>query len=651
LFVLITARPEFRPPWGVRSHHSTISLAPLDRTQVRHMVGELAARHALPKDVVDGVTERTGGVPLFVEEVTRLLLERGEHGGTHAIPPTLQQSLTARLDRLGPAREVAQIGAVIGRDFSYPLLRAVAGTEDVPLQMALERLAETDILLVQGLPPDANYRFKHVLIQDAAYENLLKSRRQVLHRRVGEALRDHFAATAAAEPELLAHHFTQAGLTEAAIEWWSKAGQRSLERSAFVEAVVQLTLALDQITSLPATPAQRREQIKFQVALITPLIHVKGFAAPETRAAIERARLLIDQARSLGDPPADPLTLFSALYGFLAMNIVGFNGDILRQLAAEFLAFAEKQGTTPLLLTAHRLVGICLLYLGDIVASLPHFERTIELYDPAEHRSLAMRFGQDAEVHALCYQSWALWLLGYPRAALMDARRAVHGARGIGQAGTLMTVLALTVFPYVFCGDDAAALALLDELAGLADEKGSLYWKAFAMWLQGWLLTLAGKAPEAVHMLTSGITAFRSTGAALFAPTQFSCLATAYAKAGQFDDARRSISDATKAIETSKETWFEAEANRVAGEIALKSPEPDSVSAEAYFERALAVARRQRAKSWELRAAMSMARLWRDQGKSPQARELLAPVYGWFTEGFDTQDLMEAKALLGELVV
>jgi predicted ATPase len=214
LFVLISARPEFRPPWGMRSHHGMISLAPLDRHQVQQMVGELAARHALPKEVIDGVTERTGGVLLFVEEVTRLLLERGELGGIQAIPPTLQQSLTARLDRLGSAREVAQIGAVIGRDFSYGLLRAVAGMDDTPLQAALDRLADADILLVQGLPPDADYRFKHALIQDAAYENLLKSRRQSLHRRVGETLRDKFTATAAAAPELLAHHFTQAGLTE-----------------------------------------------------------------------------------------------------------------------------------------------------------------------------------------------------------------------------------------------------------------------------------------------------------------------------------------------------------------------------------------------------------------------------------------------------
>jgi predicted ATPase len=229
LFVLITARPEFRPPWGIRSHHGMILLAPLDRQHVRDMVSELAARHALSNEMVEGVTERTGGVPLFIEEVTRLLLERGEQGGVQAIPPTLQQSLTARLDRLGQARDVAQIGAVIGRGFSYVLIRAVARMDDPPLQAALERLAEADILLVQGLPPESDYRFKHVLIQDAAYENLLRGRRQVFHRRVGEVLRDHFASTAAVEPELLAHHFSKSGFTEAAIEWWGKAGQRSLE--------------------------------------------------------------------------------------------------------------------------------------------------------------------------------------------------------------------------------------------------------------------------------------------------------------------------------------------------------------------------------------------------------------------------------------
>jgi predicted ATPase len=245
LFIVATARPEFRPPWSMRSHHGSISLAPLDRSQVRDMVAELSARHALPRDVMEEVATRTGGVPLFVEEVTRLLLERGEQGGIHTIPPTLQQSLTARLDRLGPAHEVAQVGAVIGRDFSYSLLRAVAEMADAPLQTALERLAEADILLVQGVSPESRYRFKHALIQGAAYEILLKSRRQALHRRVAEILRDRFADTAAAEPEALAHHFTQAGLTEAAIEWWGKAGDQALRRSTFQEAISHLGKAIE----------------------------------------------------------------------------------------------------------------------------------------------------------------------------------------------------------------------------------------------------------------------------------------------------------------------------------------------------------------------------------------------------------------------
>src|SRR5271169_999078 len=281
LLIVATTRPEFRPPWSVRSHHSVISLSPLDRVQVAKMVAELSAHHALPRDIVEGVSERTGGVPLFVEEVTRLLLERGEQGGIQAIPPTLQQSLMARLDRLGPAREVAQIGSVIGRDFSYGLMRAVAGMEDVVLQQALEQLAEADILLVQGLPPESDYRFKHALIQDAAYENLLKSRRQVLHRRIAEILRDRFAAMAAAEPEALAHHFTQAGLTDAAIEWWGKAGDQALRRSAFQEAISHLGKAIEMADkagegALRATAVLSSQRLKLQTSYGQAMIHARG---------------------------------------------------------------------------------------------------------------------------------------------------------------------------------------------------------------------------------------------------------------------------------------------------------------------------------------------------------------------------------------
>src|SRR5262245_20577 len=298
LFIVATARPEFRPPWGMRSHHVTISLAPLDRAQVRDMVGELSARHALSREVIEDVAARTGGVPLFVEEVTRLLLERGEQGGAQAIPPTLQQSLMARLDRLGPAREVAQIASVIGRGFSYKLLKAVAGMDDAPLEAALERLSDADIVLVEGVLPESNYRFKHALIQDAAYENLLKSRRQVLHCRIAETLRDRFATMAAAEPEALAHHFTQAGMTDAAIEWWGKAGDQALRRSAFQEAISHLGKAIEMADkesdgrSAATASASASQRLKVQTDFGKALMYSRGFGAAESKAAFIRAREL-----------------------------------------------------------------------------------------------------------------------------------------------------------------------------------------------------------------------------------------------------------------------------------------------------------------------------------------------------------------------
>lgn len=507
LFVLITARPEFRPPWGMRSHHGMISLAPLDRQQVRHMVGELAARHALPKEVVDGVTERTGGVPLFVEEVTRLLLERGEQGGTQAIPPTLQQSLMARLDRLGPAREVAHVGSVVGRGFSYGLIRDVAGMKDAALHDALERLAEADILLVQGLPPESNYRFKHALIQDAAYENLLKSRRTVLHRRIAETLRDKFPTIAAAEPEVLAHHFTQAGLDGPAIEWWGKAGDQALYRSAYVEATEHLGKAIGLAERQPATPTLRRAQITLQVALANALMQVKGYAAPECNAAIERARLFIEQANALGEPPEDPLLLFSILWGVWAANIVAFNGDAMIEVAERFLALAEQQRALGPLMIGHRLVGMSLLHTGEIAKGRAHLDSAIALYNPAQHRPLATRFGHDSGTASLCNRSLTLWLLGYPEAALKDTDDALKHARELGQAATLMYALTMTSWTRFHCGYYASVNAELDEDIAIADEKGALFWKSWALMQRGCVLASTGKPLDAVDAIATGITA------------------------------------------------------------------------------------------------------------------------------------------------
>ena len=660
VLLIITHRPEFEPPWLERPYVTALTLNRLGEREIAAMIDRVIGNNALPASVRQDIIERTDGIPLFVEEMTKAVLEAEGQGAAEravagipsssiAVPASLHASLMARLDRLGPAKEVAQIGAVIGREFSHALLAAVANKPEAELQSTLDRLVAAGLLFRQGVPPHTTYLFKHALVQDAAYSTLLREPRRALHARIAETSESQFAEITESQPELLARHCTEAGLIEKAVGLWGKAGQRSLERSALVEAIVQLTRALDQIATLPARSALRREQIKLQVALITPLIHVKGYAAPETKAVIERARFLIEEAEALGEPPEDPLLMFSVLYGFWSASYVAFSGDVMRELAAQFLALAEKRGATVPLMIGHRLMGTSLLDTGNIAEGRAHFDRAIALYDPTEHRPLATRFGQDVGVVILSRRALALWLLGYPEAALADADKALKNAREIGQAATLMYAQVVTSLTLVHCGNYATANTQADEVVALADKMGTLFWKALGRISRACNLAQTGKASDAVQMFTSAITTYRSTGAAMVLPWYLSHLSGAYAELGQFDDAWRCIGEAMTAVDTTKERWCEAEVHRVAGEIALKSSEHDVAKAEAYFERALSVARQQQARSWELRAAMSMARLWRDQGKPERARELLAPVYSWFTEGFDTRDLIEAKALLGEL--
>jgi predicted ATPase len=343
------------------------------------------------------------------------------------------------------------------------------------------------------------------------------------------------------------------------------------------------------------------------------------------------------------------LLLFSILYSFWVANTVAFNGDVCRDLSAHFLALAEKQGARVPLMVGHRLMGTSLLCTGDIAAGRMHVDRAIALYDPLEHRPLATRFGQDIRVVLLSWLSLALWVLGYPDAAFAVSARALSDAREIGQAASLMYALTAAALTHVHGGNYATAKMQSDEVVALASEKGAVYWKSFALMNQGWLSVVNDKAQEAVHTMTSAIASYRSTGATLLTPLYLSHLARAYAKVGEFEDASRCVGEALTGIETSKERWLEAEAQRIAGEVSLMWPGRNAVKAEAYFESALTIARAQQAKSWELRAAISMARLWHDQGKRHEAYDLLAPVYGWFTEGFDTLDLKEAKALLCEL--
>jgi class 3 adenylate cyclase/predicted ATPase len=661
VLLIITYRPEFEPPWIGRPYVTSFNINRLGEREIAAMIDRVAGNKPLPKTTRQDIIERTDGIPLFVEEMTKAVLEAGgedDAGRTVAavpppsiaVPPSLHASLMARLDRLGAAKEVAQIGAAIGREFTHALLAAVVRKPEHELGPDLDRIVRAGLLFRQGVPPHASYLFKHALIQDAAYGTLLREPRRALHARIAETLESGFADIAENQPEILARHCTEAGLIEKAVGLWDKAGQQSIARSALVEAIAQFTRALDLIAALPATPALRRQQIRLQVALIAPLLHVKGYAAPETVAAEERARLLIEQAEALGETPDDPLLLFLVLYGFWTANYVAFNGDICRDLAVHFLALAEKQNATVPRVIGHRIMGPCLTIRGDLVEAWGHYDLAITLYNPTEHRHLATRFSADASVAILTHRAFNLWLLGYPATALRDADDALKNAREIGQAVSSMFALYFVTRFHVFCGNYSVATALAQELFGLADEKDAQMWKAQGTLNKGWILALTSNTSEAIREITIGIAAYRSTGSTLNLPAHLSYLALAYADIGQFDDAWRCIREAISASDATKERWFEAETNRIAGKIALKSPDPDAANAEAYFERALAVARQQQAKSWELRAAMSMARLWRDQGKRDEARELLAPVYGWFTEGFDTLDLKEAKALLEELV-
>jgi class 3 adenylate cyclase/predicted ATPase len=657
VLLIMTFRSEFEPPWIGRSHVTALTINRLVERDVRAMIDNVIGNKPLSLEVRQDIMERTDGVPLFVEEITRAVLEAENEGAAQtivpspalAVPASLHGSLMARLDRVGQAKEIAQIGAALGRKFSHPLLAAVVRKPEAELASALDRLIAAGLLFQQGVPPHATYLFKHALVQDAAYGTLLREPRRALHARIAETLQSQFTEIAENQPELLARHCTEGGLIEQAASLWGKAGQRSLERSALVEAVAQLTRALNQIATLPASPALRREEMKLQVALITPLTHVKGYAAPETNAAVERARQLIEQAETLGEPPDDPLLLFSVLYGVWVANYVAFDGGMMRELSTEFLALAEKQRATMPLSVGHRLVGTSLACTGDIAQGRAHLDRAAALYNPTEHRPLALRFGQDVRVAILSNRALALWMLGHPTAALADTDQLLTDAREIGQAATVMYALFHAAHIQLFRGNYQAVNTLGEEVVALAEEKGALLWKGSGVIDQGYVSALTGKASDAVQMITAGIGLWRATGATAWMPLYRLHLAKAYSELDQFDEAWRNIRDAMSAIEDTKERWWEAEVNRTAGEITQLSPERDAAKAEEYFERALAVARQQQAKSWELRAAMSLARLWRDQGKVSQARELLAPVYGWFTEGFDTRDLKEAKALLAEL--
>jgi class 3 adenylate cyclase/predicted ATPase len=582
VLLLVTFRPEFDAPWVGRPYVTVLIVNRLVEHEAGDMIDCIVSDRLLSASIRQDIIERTDGIPLFVEEMTKAVLEAGSDTAAEraiaivpspalAVPASLHASLMARLDRLGgPAKELAQVAAAIGREFSHALLASVVRHPEAELRSALRHLIAAGLLYRRDQPPHATYLFKHVLVQDAAYGTLLRGPRRTLHARIAETIENEFPETAESLPELLARHWTEAGLIEKAASLWGKAGQRSLARSALVEAAEQLTRALDQIATFPGTPVVRAEQIKLQLALVNALMHVKGYAAPEPKAAVEKARQFIEQAEALGEPPEDPLLLFSVLYGVWAASYVAFNGDVTRDLASQFVGLAEKQGQVAPLMIGHRLLGTSLMLTGHIAKGLTHFNQAFALYDPTKHRPLATRFGQDVGVSIFVYRAWAKWMLGYPEAALADVDHALENAREGGHAGTWMYAQFHTSLTNILCAKYVTANAQSDEVVQLAHEKGAALWKALGTMEKGCVFALSGKVSEAIEMITSGIATYRSTGSRVYLPCFLSHLSTAHAELGQFDDAWRCIGEAMAAVETTKERWYEAEVNRITGEIALK---------------------------------------------------------------------------------
>ena len=536
VLLIVTFRPEFEPPWIGRPYVTPLTINRLAEREVGAMIDGVIGNKLLPANIRQDIIERTDGIPLFVEEMTRAVLEAKDEEAAErtvaavpspsiAVPPSLHASLMARLDRLGAAKEVAQIGAAIGREFTHALLAAVVRKPEQELGPALDRIVRAGLLFRQGVPPHASYLFKHALIQDAAYGTLLREPRRALHARIAETLESGFADIAENQPEILARHCTEAGLIEKAAGLWGKAGQRSLARSALVEAAAQLYAGArsdrglarharaapraDRASGRPHNPAPPRERLcragnQSGGGAGTPADRPSGSAR---RASRRPAAVVLGPLRLLG-----------------SRTLNAFDGDAVCKLATQFLSLAEKQGATIPLVVGHRLMGISLAWTGDIAKGRAHYDQGVVLYDPAVHRPLATRFGQDAGVSILCHRSMALWLLGYPDAALADAKQALQEARDIGQAATLMFALFFTSLTQIFCGNYATATKEHDELIALADEKGSLYWKALCTPMQGYLFALTGKASDAVQRITSGIAALRSAGTTFWMPLHSSYL-------------------------------------------------------------------------------------------------------------------------------
>jgi class 3 adenylate cyclase/predicted ATPase len=654
VLLIVTCRPEFQPPWTGQPQVTMLALNRLDRRDQTALVVQIAGGKALPDEVITQIADRTDGVPLFAEELTKSVLESGLlHAEADryvldgalppfAIPTSLHDSLMARLDRLASVRRVAQIGATIGREFSYTLLRAVSRLPEDELQTALTRLIASELVFQRGRPPDAVYVFKHALVQDAAHGSLLRATRQQLHAQIAEALEALSPELMETQPELLAQHYAEAGLVEKSVASWGKAAHRSANRSAMAEAAAQLQKGLDQLALLPDNPERQRQELEFCSALAAVLMPAKGHAAPEAGPAFARARELWEQLGS-------PSEFFRIPYGQSLYHAIRGELDLGLRLNEDLLRLSRQRNDSGGLVLGYCSSGRILMYAGRFASSRSHLEEVIALYEPVSHRSLVHQAGTHPRVGAQGCLGIVLFCLGFPDQALAQNSAAIAEARRLAHRPSLAVGLTLGTILLSLVGKNAALDEWADQLIAVASEQGFPLWRAWGTIYRGWVKVKNGDVAEGISLLRSGSTAYRATGAEAWMTHNTALLAGACEIAGQVEEAVTLLDDALQLVERTGERWLEPELHRHKGQLLLRQGHAEA--AEELYRKALSIAAEQGAKLWELRAAMSLARLRRDQGRHTEAHNLLAPVYGWFTEGFDTEDLKEAKALLEELDV
>jgi predicted ATPase len=652
VLLIVTFRPEFQPRWSGEAQVTMLVLNRLDRYGRAALVEQIAGGKALPDEVVSQIVNRTDGVPLFIEEFTKNVLESGllrEERDRYvldgALPAfaitTLHASLLARLDRLGSARHVAQIGAVIGREFSYTLVHAVSHLPDDELRGALASLVASELVFQRSTPPDAVYSFKHALVQDAAHGTLLRHARQQLHAQVAEALEAQSPELMDTQPELFAQYYAEAGLVEKSAICWGKAGRKSASRSAMVEAAAQFQKGLFQLALLPDNPERQQRELVFLEGLGAALQSIKGYGAPETGQIFARARKLWEQ---LGFPSE----FLQIPYGQSRHHMARGELDRAQWLAEDLLRLSLQRDDSAGLVLGHLASGRNQFIGGRFASARSHLEEVLVLYDPISHGALADQTGTHLHVVAQAHLKIALFALGFPDQAMAQSSAAIAAARRLAHPPSLAASLTLGNILLSLVGDNGALDERASQLVAVATEQGFPFRRAMGTICRGWVKVKNGDVAEGMLLLRSGSAAYRATGAEVWVPYYVALSAGAYEIAGQIEESLTLLNEAFQIVERTGERWYEAELHRHKGQLLLRQGHAEA--AEDLYRKALGIAVEQEAKLWELRAAVSLARLWRDQGRSTDARGLLAPVYGWFTEGFDTPDLKKAKALLDELV-